>query len=49
MIISDEARIEIMDLLGEFSNECRVDLGVSNEKVQAQLFQATKASIKTSG
>ena len=49
VIFSEEARIEIMDLLGEFSNECRVDLGVSDEKVHAKLFQATKASIKTSG
>ena len=49
VVISDEARMEIMDFLGEFANECRVDLGVSDEKVQAQLFQATQASITKSG
>jgi len=49
VIIEDDARKKIMELLGKFANECRVDLGVSNEKVQPKLFEETQKAIEKSG
>jgi hypothetical protein len=49
VIIEDDERKKIMELLGKFANECRVDLGVSNEKVQPKLFEETQKAIEKSG
>lgn len=49
VIIEDDDRKKIMELLGKFANECRVDLGVSNEKVQPKLFEETQKAIEKSG
>ena len=49
VIIEDSDRKKIMELLGKFSNECRVDLGVSNERVQPKLFEHTQKAIEKSG
>lgn len=49
VIIEDDERKKIMELLGKFANECRVDLGVSNEKVQPKLFEETQRAIEKSG
>lgn len=49
VIIEDADRQKIMELLGKFSNECRVDLGVSNERVQPKLFEDTQKAIEKSG
>ena len=48
VIIEDDKRKKIMEFLGNFSNECRVDLGVSNERVDAELFKGTQKSIEVS-
>ena len=49
VIIEETNRKKIMELLGQFANECRVDLGVSNEKVQPKLFEETQRVIEKSG
>ena len=49
VIIEETSRKKIMELLGQFANECRVDLGVSNEKVQPKLFEETQRVIEKSG
>ena len=49
VLINEDDRRSIMDLLGQFANECRVDLGVSDTKVLPKLFEDTQESIKLSG
>jgi hypothetical protein len=49
VLINEDDRKSIMELLGQFANECRVDLGVSDSKVQPKLFEDTQKSIKLSG
>tara|TARA_B100000767_G_scaffold268392_1_gene288551 strand:+ start:178 stop:1056 length:879 start_codon:yes stop_codon:yes gene_type:complete len=49
VIIEETNRKKLMELLGQFANECRVDLGVSNKKVQPKLFEDTQKSIEKSG
>ena len=49
VLIDEGNRKRIMELLGQFANECRVDLGVSNEKVQPKLFEDTQKAIEKSG
>ena len=49
VLIKEDDRKSIMELLGKFANECRVDLGVSDSKVKPELFQDTQNSIEKSG
>ena len=44
-----DERQNIMELLANSATECRVDLGVSNEKVQPKFFEETQKAIETSG
>lgn len=48
VVIEDADRKKIMELLGEFSNECRVDLGVSDKRVLQKLFEGTQKAIEKS-
>ena len=48
VVIEDNDRKKIMELLGKFSNECREDLGVSDEKVEPKLFEGTQKAIEKS-
>lgn len=49
VLFNEDDRKSIMELLGQFANECRVDLGVSDSKVQPKLFEDAQKSIKLSG
>ena len=49
VIIGDKDRKLLMELLSRFANECRVDLGVSDQKVKPKLFEETQNAIKKSG
>ncbi len=46
--LSDEERQNIMTKLSSFANTCRVDLGVSDEEVEAELYKKTEGVIQAS-
>lgn len=46
--IEDSSKEEIMELLGRFANQCRVDLGVSLEFVETDVFEAATNVISES-
>jgi len=46
--IEDNSKEEIMELLGQFANQCRVDLGVSLEFVKTDVFEAATNVISQS-
>ena len=46
--INNDASQKIMSLLGNFANECRVDLGVSSENVEDDVFDAATTVISDS-
>lgn len=46
--IKDSSKEEIMELLGQFANQCRVDLGVSLEFVKTDVFEAATNVISQS-
>ena len=48
VVIKEDSRKKIMEFLGTFANECRVDLGVSDDKVGVNLFKAAQGSIEKS-
>ena len=47
--LDDEERKNIMTNLSEFANTCRVDLGVSEEQVEAELYKNAENVIQESG
>jgi len=46
--LNDEERQNIMTNLSAFANTCRVDLGVSDEQVEAELYKKTEGVIQAS-
>ena len=46
--LSDEERQNIMTKLSFFANTCRVDLGVSDKEVEAELYKRTEGVIQAS-
>ena len=47
--LTDDERQNIMTKLSFFANTCRVDLGVSDEQVEAELYKKTEGVIQKSG
>ena len=46
--VTESSSLKILELLGDFSNVCRLDLKVSNEKINTKLFAMVSDDIKKS-
>ena len=46
--VSESSSLKILELLGDFCNVCRLDLKVSNEKIDTKLFEMISDDIKRS-